>query len=79
MSTDAHLHLADGQEHAVEEWEKAAAAVLRKARRLGDDDPDDGVWAELTRSTLDGIDVTPLGTPGPGGRPPRPGPAAGPR
>ncbi len=63
MSTDAHLHLADGQEHAVEEWEKAAAAVLRKARRLDDDDPDDAVWAELTRSTLDGIDVTPLGTP----------------
>ena len=63
MSTDAHLPLADGQEHAVAEWEKAAAAVLRKARRLGDDDPDDAVWAELTRSTLDGIDITPLGTP----------------
>ena len=63
MSTDAHLHLADGQEHAVAEWEKAAAAVLRKARRLGDDDPDDAVWGELTRSTLDGIDITPLGTP----------------
>lgn len=63
METDAHLLLAEGQEHDVSEWEKAAAAVLRKARRLRDDDPDDAVWATLTRTTLDGIGVTPLGTP----------------
>jgi methylmalonyl-CoA mutase len=63
MDTDAHLSLADGREHDVSEWERAAAAVLRKARRLGDEDPDDAVWAELTRTTLDGIGITPLGTP----------------
>ena len=45
------------------QWEAAAAAVLRKARRLTDDDADDLVWDRLTRKTLDGIDVTPLGTP----------------
>ncbi len=45
------------------EWEAAAAAVLRKARRLTDDDPDDLVWDKLTRTTLDGIGITPLGTP----------------
>jgi methylmalonyl-CoA mutase len=45
------------------DWEKAAAAVLRKARRLTDEDPDDAVWAELTRTTYDGIAVPPLGTP----------------
>ena len=45
------------------EWEAAAAAVLRKARRLTDDDADDLVWARLTRKTLDGIGITPLGTP----------------
>jgi len=45
------------------EWEAAAAAVLRKARRLGPDDPDDLVWDKLTRRTLDGIGITPLGTP----------------
>jgi len=44
------------------DWEKGAAAVLRKARRLGDDDPDDLVWSKLTRTTLDGIGITPLGT-----------------
>jgi methylmalonyl-CoA mutase len=45
------------------DWEKQAAAVLRKAKRLGEDDADELVWAKLTRTTLDGIDVTPLGTP----------------
>ena len=37
--------------------------MLRKARRLGDDDPDDAVWDALTRTTLDGLAVPPLGTP----------------
>ena len=50
-------------DHTREEWEKAAAAVLRKARRLTDDDPDAAVWDRLTRTTLDGIGITPLGTP----------------
>jgi methylmalonyl-CoA mutase len=63
MSSDSHLSLAEGQDHDVAEWEKAAAAVLRKARRLAEDDPDDAVWARLTRTTLDGIGISPLGTP----------------
>ncbi len=63
MGTDAHLSLAVGQERDVSEWEKAAAAVLRKAGRMSADDPDDAVWARLTRSTLDGIGIAPLGTP----------------
>ncbi len=62
MNPDSHLPLSEGQEHDVSEWEKAAAAVLRKARRLSDDDPDAAVWDELTRSTLDGIAISPLGT-----------------
>ena len=49
--------------HARADWEAAAAEVLRKARRLTDDDADDLVWARLTRKTLDGIGITPLGTP----------------
>lgn len=44
-------------------WEEAAAAVLRKSRRMTDADPDAAVWAKLTRRTLDGIEVSPLGTP----------------
>ena len=49
--------------HTRADWEGAAAAVLRKARRLGDDDPDGAVWDKLARTTLDGISMTPLGTP----------------
>lgn len=45
------------------DWEKATAAVLRKTRRLREDDPDSLVWEKLTLRTLDGIDITPLGTP----------------
>jgi methylmalonyl-CoA mutase len=63
MDTDAHLSLDPGQEHDVTQWERAAAAVLRKAGRLGDDDPDSAVWERLTRSTIDGIGISPLGTP----------------
>ncbi|MCR6031314.1 methylmalonyl-CoA mutase [Nocardioides sp. zg-579] len=53
----------DGDRWTVQDWEQAAAAVLRKSRRLQDDDPDAAVWSRLTRTTLDGIEVTPLGTP----------------
>ena len=44
------------------DWEHAAAAVLRRARRLTDADPDTDVWRALTTTTLDGIPVLPLGT-----------------
>lgn len=58
------LHLAAPEDvWSAADWERGAAAVLRKARRLGEDDPDDLVWQKLTRTTLDGIGVTPLGTP----------------
>jgi methylmalonyl-CoA mutase len=57
------LELAGPQDrHDRADWEAAAAAVLRRARRLGDDDPDELVWDRLTRTTLDGIGITPLGT-----------------
>ena len=55
--------LAGGTQHALAEWEAATAAVLRKSRRLTDDAPDSDVWAMLTTTTLDGIAITPLGTP----------------
>jgi methylmalonyl-CoA mutase len=45
------------------DWEKAAATVLRKMRRMTEDDPDSQVWQELARQTLDGIVISPLGTP----------------
>jgi methylmalonyl-CoA mutase len=45
------------------DWEKAAAGVLRKSGRLSQDDPDEVVWAALTHTTYDGVEITPLGTP----------------
>ena len=49
--------------HTRADWERETAKVLRKARRMGDDDPDELVWDKLTRTTLDGIVLPPLGTP----------------
>ncbi|WP_036506168.1 methylmalonyl-CoA mutase family protein [Nocardioides sp. URHA0020] len=58
------LHLAAPEDAwTAADWEREAAAVLRKARRLGADDADDLVWSRLARTTLDGIAVTPLGIP----------------
>ncbi|MBL0748700.1 methylmalonyl-CoA mutase family protein [Nocardioides baculatus] len=51
----------DHDTYDVAAWEAATAAVLRKARRLGEDAPDSDVWAALTRTTLDGIEVAPIG------------------
>lgn len=51
----------DDDTYDVTAWEAATAAVLRKARRLRDDVPDSDAWAALTRTTLDGIEVAPIG------------------
>ncbi|MGH3457735.1 methylmalonyl-CoA mutase subunit beta [Aeromicrobium sp.] len=55
--------LAEDVEVDSADWEKAAAAVLRESKKLADDAPDAGVWGLLAHETLDGITVTPLGTP----------------
>ncbi|WP_110182819.1 methylmalonyl-CoA mutase family protein [Nocardioides solisilvae] len=61
---DDRLALASEEDAATAaDWERATAAVLRKSRRLRDDDPDDLVWQRLARTTLDGIAVAPIGTP----------------
>lgn len=58
------LDLADaGDRHSRQDWEAAAAAVLRKARRLDDDAEATDVWDRLAQRTLDGIAISPLGTP----------------
>jgi methylmalonyl-CoA mutase len=44
------------------DWERAAAAVLRRSGRLSEADPDAAVWAALTRTTYDGLEVPLLGT-----------------
>lgn len=56
------LSLSEGSaDHSLAEWEKAAAAVLRKSGRLAEDASDSQVWDELTTHTLGGVAITPLG------------------
>ncbi len=62
--TDGFALVSPEDAHTRAEWEAGAAAVLRKARRMTDSDPDDLVWEKLTRTTLDGIEVAPLGVRG---------------
>ena len=57
-----HLALATGARHGREDWERAAAAVLRKSGRLTESDPDEAVWDALAGMSLDGIRISPLGT-----------------
>lgn len=57
------LSLVAGSDGATtSDWESAAAAVLRKSGRLHDDDAPNKVWDALTRTTVGGIEITPLGT-----------------
>lgn len=64
MASNAEaVPLADDTSASRTDWEKATAAVLRKSGRLAEDAPDTAVWQVLTRTTLDGIGVTPLGIP----------------
>ncbi|MGD9960310.1 methylmalonyl-CoA mutase family protein [Nocardioides sp.] len=62
--TDATEELrlvSDEDVHSQADWEKAAAAVLRKSGRLSDADPDAAVWDRLSVDSLAGIEVAPLG------------------
>ncbi|MFL6157375.1 MAG: methylmalonyl-CoA mutase family protein [Marmoricola sp.] len=59
----ADVALASGPAHTGADWEQLAAGVLRKSGRLAEGDADALVWEKLTRRTLDGIAITPLGTP----------------
>lgn len=53
----------DDDTYDASAWEAATAAVLRKARLLREEDADAEVWRVLTRTTLDGIEVPPIGRP----------------
>ena len=62
-ATDEFALVSAEDTHGQAEWEKMAAAVLRKARKLKDTDADTEVWARLTSDSLAGIEIPPLGTP----------------
>ncbi len=58
-----------GMEHArgigpEQEWQRQAATILRKARRLPEDSPDANVWSALAGTTVEGLRIPPLGVRG---------------
>ncbi len=53
-------HSADNQRQA---WLSAAAAVLRRAGRLTDEDADEQAFEVLSSSTIEGLPIEPLGAP----------------
>jgi len=63
MANSVHVPLADEQVFSAADWEAATAGVLRKLHRLAEDAPNADAWPALTHTTLDGLAITPLGTP----------------
>ena len=63
---DAHtgnrVLLVGGQPASAQDWDMAAAQVLRKARRLPVEAADKGAYQALSRSIVEGIHIPPLGT-----------------
>jgi len=57
------VRLAAGAAATEQDWDRAAAAVLRRAGRLAADKPDASAWNILARSTVEGVRIPPLGTP----------------
>ena len=57
------VRLASGAAVTEQDWDRAAAAVLRRAGRLAADGPDASAWNILARSTVEGVRIPPLGTP----------------
>jgi methylmalonyl-CoA mutase len=63
MAGPVHVPLADDQVFSMADWQAATAGVLRKQHRLTEDAPDADAWSALAHTTLDGLEITPLGTP----------------
>ena len=63
LDDEGPVRLAGGTAATAHDWDVAAAAVLRKARRLTDNDPAEQAWDTLARKTVEGIVIPPLGTP----------------
>ena len=63
LDDEGPVRLVGGTAATAHDWDVAAAAVLRKARRLTDDAPVEAAWDTLARKTVEGIVIPPLGTP----------------
>ena len=62
LDGEGPVRLAGGTVATAQDWNAAAAAVLRKAGRLASDEPVESAWGTLARKTVEGIVVPPLGS-----------------
>ncbi len=64
LDGEGPVRLAGATPVSEQDWEAAAAAVLRKAGRIGDDAGPGSAWDALAVTTVEGLVVPPLGTAG---------------
>jgi methylmalonyl-CoA mutase len=63
LDGEGPVRLAGGTVVTAHDWDVAAAAVLRRGRKLADDAPDEEAWDTLAATTVEGLVIPPLGTP----------------
>jgi methylmalonyl-CoA mutase len=63
LDGEGPVRLAGGNVVTAHDWDVAAAAVLRRGRKLADDAPDEDAWDTLAGTTVEGLVIPPLGTP----------------
>src|SRR6478609_4388300 len=63
LDGEGPVRLAGGNVATAHDWDVAAAAVLRRGRRLAQDAPDEAAWDALAGTTVEGLVIPPLGTP----------------
>jgi len=64
LDGEGPVRLAGATAATEHDWDLAAAAVLRRARRMADDAPAEQAWNTLAGTTVEGLLIPPLGTPG---------------
>ncbi len=64
LDGEGPVQLAGATAGSEQDWEAAAAAVLRRAGRLGEDAAPGTAWETLAVTTVEGLVVPPLGTAG---------------
>jgi methylmalonyl-CoA mutase len=63
LDGEGPVRLAGDHVVTAHDWDVAAAAVLRRGRKLADDAPDEAAWDALAGTTVEGLVIPPLGTP----------------
>ena len=63
LDGEGPVRLAGDHVVTAHDWDVAAAAVLRRGRKLADDAPDEAAWDALAGTTVEGLVIPTLVTP----------------